>query len=157
EDVLSFVNQNGITGSYDATTGVLTLAGSATVANYQAALRSVTYTDTSDAPNTSNRTINFGAFDGTDFSTAATKMVSVGGVDDVPVITSNGGGPTASAAVPENTTSVTTVTADDPDGPLPLTFSLVGGADQARFQIDAMTGALAFISAPDFEHPTDVD
>ena len=42
EDVLGFTNQNGITGSFNAATGVLTLTGSATVANYQTALRSVT-------------------------------------------------------------------------------------------------------------------
>ena len=53
EDVLGFTNQNGITGSYNAATGVLTLTGSATVANYQTALRSVTYVNTSDNPSTS--------------------------------------------------------------------------------------------------------
>ena len=36
--MLGFVNQNGITGSYNAATGVLTLTGTATVAQYQAAL-----------------------------------------------------------------------------------------------------------------------
>ena len=40
-DTLGFMNQNGITGSYN--TGVLTLAGTASVANYQTALDSVTY------------------------------------------------------------------------------------------------------------------
>ena len=33
EDVLGFTNQNGITGSFNASTGVLTLSGTATVAN----------------------------------------------------------------------------------------------------------------------------
>ena len=37
-DALNFTNQNGITGSYNAATGVLTLSGTATVAQYQAAL-----------------------------------------------------------------------------------------------------------------------
>ena len=55
QDVLGFTNQNGITGSFDAATGVLTLTGTATVANYQTALRSVTYANTSDNP------INVGA------------------------------------------------------------------------------------------------
>src|SRR6185503_9237075 len=40
EDVLGFVNQNGISGSYNAATGVLTLSGSSSVDNYEAALRS---------------------------------------------------------------------------------------------------------------------
>ena len=46
EDVLGFTNQNGITGTYSNSTGVLTLAGSASVADYQNALASVTYVDT---------------------------------------------------------------------------------------------------------------
>ena len=50
EDVLGFTNQNGITGSFDAATGTLTLTGSASVANYQTALASVTYFNTSDNP-----------------------------------------------------------------------------------------------------------
>ena len=40
EDELLFTNQNGITGSFS--NGVLSLSGSATRANYQTALRSVT-------------------------------------------------------------------------------------------------------------------
>ncbi len=50
EDVLGFAYQNGISGSWNAGDGELTLSGSATVADYQAALRSVTYANTSDAP-----------------------------------------------------------------------------------------------------------
>ena len=50
EDSLSFTNQNGITGTYNSGTGVLTLTGTTTVANYQTALRSVTYTNGSENP-----------------------------------------------------------------------------------------------------------
>ena len=42
-DTLNFTNQNGITGSYNSGTGTLTLSGSASVANYQTALQSVTF------------------------------------------------------------------------------------------------------------------
>src|SRR6185437_2857344 len=42
-DTLSFTNQNGITGSYNSSTGVLTLSGNASIANYQTALRSVKF------------------------------------------------------------------------------------------------------------------
>ena len=49
-DTLNFTNQNGISGSYDSSTGVLTLTGSASVANYQAALRSITFSSPSDNP-----------------------------------------------------------------------------------------------------------
>ena len=64
QDVLGFVDANGITGSYDGGTGVLTLSGSATTVNYQAALRSITYTNTSDTPTTTTRTVSFQVTDG---------------------------------------------------------------------------------------------
>ena len=43
EDELVFADQNGITGDYDENTGVLTLTGSSSVANYEAALRTIAY------------------------------------------------------------------------------------------------------------------
>lgn len=75
-------------------------------------------------------------------------------VNEAPVITSNGGGASASIAVAENATTVTTVTSTDPEL-TPRTYSIAGGADAARFTIDASTGALRFVSAPNFEAPTD--
>ncbi len=43
EDTLQFTDQNGITGSFDDGTGLLTLSGSASLADYQTALRSIKY------------------------------------------------------------------------------------------------------------------
>jgi len=61
QDVLGLngAASGGITSSYNATTGVLTLSGSATAADYQATLRMVTYTNTSASPTTSARVITF--------------------------------------------------------------------------------------------------
>ena len=82
--------------------------------------------------------------------------VTVTGVNDnTPVITSNGGAATAAVNVAENTTAVTTVTATDADAGATLTYSIVGGADAAKFTINASTGVLEFVSAPDTEAPTD--
>ena len=76
--------------------------------------------------------------------------------DNTPVITSNGGGATASTSSAENTTAVTTVTATDADLPgQMLTYSISGGLDATGFTIDSATGALSFLTAPDFESPTD--
>ena len=50
QDVLSFTNTGTITGNWNAATGTLTLSGSDTVANYEAALRSVKYANTSETP-----------------------------------------------------------------------------------------------------------
>src|SRR4029077_15550188 len=62
----------------------------------------------------------------------------------------------AAVSIAENTTAVTTVTATDADGALnALTFSLVGGVDAAKFSINGVSGALSFLSAPDFEAPSD--
>jgi hypothetical protein len=75
---------------------------------------------------------------------------------DAPVIVSNGGGATATISLPENIKTVTTVVATDVDSPS-ISYSISGGADAAKFQIDAATGALSFIAPPDFEAPTDSD
>jgi hypothetical protein len=45
-DSLNFTTQNAITGSYNTSTGVLTLTGSATVGQYQTALDSITFSTT---------------------------------------------------------------------------------------------------------------
>ncbi len=90
-DTLNFTNQNGITGSYNGTTGILTLTGSASVANYQAALQSITYSSTSDNPTDfgtdTSRTINWRVNDGALSSITATSTVNVTGVNDAPVVT----------------------------------------------------------------------
>ena len=72
-----------------------------------------------------------------------------------PTITSNGGGDTAAVSIAENTTAVTTVTATDPDVGQTLSYSIIGGADASKFTIDSSTGALSFVTAPNFELPTD--
>jgi hypothetical protein len=81
--------------------------------------------------------------------------VTVTDQNEAPVIASNGGGNTATASIAENTTAVTTVTATDPDVGQTLSYSTIGGADASKFKIGASTGALSFITAPNFELPTD--
>jgi hypothetical protein len=81
--------------------------------------------------------------------------VSVANVNEAPVITSNGGGASASISLPENGTAVATIVAADPENAA-LSYSIFGGADAAKFTINAATGALAFVAAPDFETPADV-
>jgi len=71
--------------------------------------------------------------------------------NSAPVITSPN-----TAEVTENTTAVMTVTATDADND-PLAYTLSGGADQSFFSIDSSSGALVFISVPDFEAPADAD
>ena len=81
--------------------------------------------------------------------------VSVGNVNEAPVITSGGGGVTAAVTLAENTTAVMTVTSSDSDAGKTATYSIAGGVDAAKFTIDSVTGALRFVTGPDFESPAD--
>ncbi|MBF0327280.1 MAG: tandem-95 repeat protein [Alphaproteobacteria bacterium] len=81
-DTLTFVNQNGITGSYDSATGVLTLSGKATLAQYKAAVESVTFSSTSATPtaNAATRAISLVLNDGesaNNLSSAVTNTIAV--------------------------------------------------------------------------------
>ena len=93
--------------------------------------------------------------DGSNTDTQAIAVTVSDANDNAPVISSNGGGASAAVSVAENGTAVTTVTASDADAGATLSYSIVGGADAARFAINAATGALSFVSAPDFESPAD--
>ncbi len=90
EDVLGFVDQSGIIGTWNPITGTLTLAGAASVAAYQAALRSVTYTNSSDSPSLATRTVSIVVDDGTDLSASATRAIIVTAVDDAPTVSTSG-------------------------------------------------------------------
>ena len=90
QDVLAFSNQNGISGSWNVGTGVLTLTGSATVTDYQSALRSITYVNTSDDPGTAMRTVAFVVNDGSTNSAAARRDISVTAVNDAPLLGTSG-------------------------------------------------------------------
>ena len=92
EDVLAFANAGttiygNIVANFNSSTGALNLTSSgatATVVQWQAALRAVTYTDTSDAPNTSDRSISFQVNDGAASSNLPINTVTVTAIDDAP-------------------------------------------------------------------------
>jgi Big-like domain-containing protein len=103
EDVLGFADQNGITGAYDSGTGVLTLSGPAPVADYQAALQSVTYENSSEAPSGATRTVTFTVDDGAVFnnlSNEVTRDVAVTPVNDAPVVVTSDGATAATEGDP---------------------------------------------------------
>ena len=82
--------------------------------------------------------------------------ITVTNANDAPGITNFGSAASATIDVTEGTTIVTTVTSSDADGDS-LAYSIENGADQSRFAIDAATGLLTFVSAPDFEAPADTN
>ena len=96
QDVLAFTNTSAtlygnISASYNASTGVLTLTSSgatATLAQWQAALRAVTYLDTAAEPDVPPRTVSFSVNDGVAGSATATKTLDV---FSPPIVTTSGG------------------------------------------------------------------
>ncbi len=89
--------------------------------------------------------------DGTAAAVIQTLAISVTDVSEntAPVFTSPA---TVSAA--ENQLVAATLGATDADGDA-LTYAIAGGVDAARFTINASTGVLSFVAAPDFEVPAD--
>ena len=77
----------GLTVSYTAGTGVLSITGSATKAVYQSILQGILYNDTSNTPTTSNRSITVVANDGARRSATQTVTLTVTAVNDAPTAT----------------------------------------------------------------------
>jgi Ca2+-binding RTX toxin-like protein len=156
EDVLAFANDGATMGniaaSYAAGTGILTLVSAgatATLAQWQAALRAVTYTDISDAPNAAERTVSFVINDGTDASTASTRTVSgVISVDD-PAVAHNDAFTTAeTTALGGSLFADNGAGADDPDGGAAFSVMAVNGnAAGMGGQITLLSGAHVTVNA----------
>ncbi len=91
ESLAVTVTGTPITQNYNATTGVLTLSGTATVAEYQQVLRTLTYNNISQAPDTTTRTVNVVVNDGTSNSTPAVATITIQGANDAPSVDLNGG------------------------------------------------------------------
>ncbi len=130
EDVLSYTKVGSITGSFDASTGKMTLTGNDTKANYQSALRSVAYLNTSNNPDTSLRTVSFTVSDGSANSNIEKREIKVTAVDDPPVISFQ----FRPITIKENKTLTLTISQlypfisdpDNPDSTLSVSYSYKG-------------------------------
>ncbi|MEW4565539.1 Ig-like domain-containing protein [Bremerella sp. JC770] len=107
-----------ITAQYDSGTGVLTLTGTASLADYQLVLSTLTYDNTSENPDETDRIVEVVVNDGTTDSAAATVTITVEGVNDPPDLE-----PIADQTAQLGTLFQITVTATDPEGDV-LTFQL---------------------------------
>jgi hypothetical protein len=79
-----------ISASYNAQTGVLSLFGADSLANYQQVLRTLTYNDLAKAPEPLDRDIAFTVNDGIAASPTSVVSVSVTAVKSPPVLTNSG-------------------------------------------------------------------
>jgi Ca2+-binding RTX toxin-like protein len=128
-DVLAATTVAGVTASYNALTGVLTLTGQASEADYQAMLDSVTFANAGDNPTdfgaSTSRTISFTTFDGLIDSEAATATVAVADTNDGPVNVTGGAVATSEDAAPVAVTGLQVSDADS--GTLTVTLSVGAG------------------------------
>ena len=121
--------------------------GASGVLSFAAALD---FENPADANTDNEYLVQLSVSDGNEGVDTLSLAVSVTNVAEPPVLTS---GTTSSA--PENQTETGyTATATGEEG-ADLSFSLIGGADQADFSIDPDSGVLSFAVAPDFENPAD--
>ncbi|HVK11027.1 MAG TPA: S8 family serine peptidase, partial [Gemmataceae bacterium] len=87
QDFLRFTNTANISGTFDAGSGILSLSGTATLAQYQAALRAVRYENTSATPSTATRKISFRVSDpGGLVSSARTRDIAISLVNKQPTL-----------------------------------------------------------------------
>ncbi|BAS56519.1 hypothetical protein NIES2135_41680 [Leptolyngbya boryana NIES-2135] len=139
EDELLFTNQNGITGSF--TNGVLTLTGTTSIANYQTALKSITYRNLSDNPNTTNRQIQFVLFDDTRSSPVATTTVSITALNDSPVLNA----PTSQGFIPSGLTPVSGISINDIDANNAIPLNVIVSVGTGTISLGTVTG-ITFVS-----------
>jgi len=78
-EILRFTDQNGITGTWNNTAGILTLSGEAPISSYQEALRSITYENSHAAVRDTNTIVSFTVSDGTNLSDEVKRRIIVNG------------------------------------------------------------------------------
>ena len=151
-DQLNFTDQNGITGSYRAGTGVLTLSGTASQASYQTALESITYSftpsngDPTGGGSHTSRSLSWVVSDGVVASAAATSALNV--THAAPSITASGTATYGGGVGPQILDATVTVTAPDSAGLLSsATISVTAGSFSGDGNVLAATTAGTSITA----------
>ena len=125
----------GLTVSYDAATGVLSITGSASTATYQTILAGIQYNNSSDTPDTTPRTVTVAVNDGTDASASHDVTVNVAAVNDAPTATNLSAPETYTEDISLNLTDIVVSDVDSTDVTVTLTLS------------DVLAGALSTATA----------
>ncbi len=153
-DELTFSAPAGIAGSYNSSTGVLSFTGSASLADYAAAINSVSYEyNPPGAANESTRRITFNVSDGTANSNFINHFITFNPTTNFPpeVIEVNGEPVVGAVDVTTNEDSSVEVclTVNDPDGDLitvNITTPPINGTTGAIVESD---GTFCFDYTPD--------
>jgi hypothetical protein len=143
QETLSATPGGGVSVAYDAGSGRLALTGSAPLAAYQAVLRTVTYVNSSQAPNTTARNIDFQVFDGptgpNNAGNTARAVVSITAVENPTVVTTTAADGSAQEGVAAQVDAGILIV--DPD-----TTSWAGGYLTATVQSGGNKDSLAIVT-----------
>ena len=161
ETLAATTGATSISASYDSGTGILTLSGSDTVANYQQVLRTVTYDNSSQDPNLTDRSITFVASDGSDDSNVGTTSVVMNSINDPAVLDLDADDSSGSSGADFNTDFVTglgQILITDADATLidvdsvnlvSLTVTITNQLDGANETLSADTTGTSIVAAYD--------
>jgi Ca2+-binding RTX toxin-like protein len=129
QDFLSLASDlipSGLTVSFSALTGILTIRGEASLTTYEALLKAVTYQNTSENPATLTRTISFSVTDdGGLVSAPVLQTIEVAAIADAPIVDLNG----IASGINQSVTFVPNINGVTDLGSIPAsTLSLASGA-----------------------------
>jgi uncharacterized repeat protein (TIGR01451 family) len=130
----------GLSVAYNQATGTLTITGSASQATYQTILQGIVYSNASEHPSTSSRTVRITVSDGEDTSATREVNIDVARANDAPVMDLDAGAPGDSAALAYNI--------GDPLTRIAPAGTIVD-ADSANFSGGSLRVALGDSGAPD--------
>ncbi len=147
EDALLFVNQNGITGLFDAGAGVLTLTGAASLADYTSALASIQFSNNNVSLSPLTRIISIFANDGLDNSAAFNLFIDFPGANNPPVIVDGNGNSVDDLffVIDEDNQLNACINAVDPDGDLAIITAFTESTGNGDY---LKTGDLCFSFTP---------
>ena len=150
QDVLGFTNvpatMGNITGIYNAGTGVMTLTSAgatATLVQWQAALQSVTYSNSSDNPSVAARTVSYTVNDGAANSNIVTSTINVTAVNDAPTATNASAAETYIEDTALNLTDIVVSDVDSPNLTVTLTLSDVAAGSLNTATAGSVTSTFA--------------
>ena len=139
EDRLVFTNTPTIQGTWNAGTASLSLVGLDSQANYQEALRSIKYVNSSNNPNLLTRTVSYTVEDGLATSTVAIRDITLRAVNDPPVIATNANGALAYSPANGSVSIAPALSVTDADSPnmttaiVQIMFNYLRNNDQLLF------------------------
>ncbi len=143
-----FLDLSGVDAKFNATTTTTgdqitaTLTGDFTKADYEAAIKTIQFNNTSDDPDTAQRIINVTVTDDADNSNTATTIITVTDVNDAPEISVAAGdsatGSVTEDGIPNTATGILTVSDTDSDDT--ATWSVTGNGICGTMTMNASSG-----------------